>query len=140
MKSIFLLAVFILITPVSATAFCTEDEEPITLNIDSARSIASGVISTFLHADNNKRYKLTSEAYRNIFNSNRYVREEFSKESYRVISLERVSPYRLNKRDAPAIYTVARIAWQFEGYQGDQICHFRLVNERGNWKIDWFLC
>jgi hypothetical protein len=69
-----------------------------------------------------------------------YLRATFSKEAFDVGRIIELQPYKGRENVDQKTYVKAQIEWMFEGYEGDQTCHFNLVSSDGKWLIDWFLC
>lgn len=64
----------------------------------------------------------------------------FDKESYEIQEFIEVTPFVLEHSGQAVVYIKLDVEWRFEGFEGEQTCHFDLVRNREQLAIDWFLC
>lgn len=97
-------------------------------------------IELFFKSNTKMRFEMMSSRYREMIEKKDILQAAFGKESYNVARFVKIVPFENKKTRDLMVYVEVEAQWFFEGYKGKQTCHFNLINENRNWRIDWFLC
>jgi len=93
-------------------------------------------ISAFLSAPVADKYKMLTQSYRNKLESGEHLEVVFSKEGYELARIDEATRY----EGKPMMYVRAQVRWGFEGFEGDQTCHFIMALNGRAWLFDFILC
>jgi len=102
--------------------------------------VATARLQEFLRADRLKKQEMLSPKFLEVAAGSDFLSETFSKEAYQVLKIIELQPYKGREPVDEKTYLKVQLRWAFEGFEGDQTCHFDVVRHKGKWVIDWFLC
>jgi len=117
-------------------SFASNNSRDRSVEADSAMSS----VVTFVMKDIKTKYTLMSDRYRSIFRDTKHLEAIFNKESYEIYKVEEKKVYTGKRTGERLAYIRLKLKWQFEGYDGIQTCHFKLVKSNKLWRSDWILC
>lgn len=93
-------------------------------------------IINFIKISLNKKWKLTTKKYKEIYKSEEVLKRAFEKESYSQIDFIEITLH--NKK--PLSMTIkTNLYWDFEGYDGIMTYYFLLEKQNNKWLLNWLV-
>lgn len=108
---------------------------------DSVERAAINALRTFFRSETKQRIATLAPTFIALAGvTEESLALESDKEWYAVRSIQSIRTRKSSTSDSVTVSLQLEVDWAFEGFEGYQTCHFRLISTSSGWRVEWFLC